>query len=176
MPSNIEIKVRVDTLGDVEAKASALADHGPELLIQTDTFFDVQSGRLKLRQFADGKSELIAYVRSDSDAARESKWRRYQIDSATAANQLKETLAMVAPETVTVGKRRTLYLIGQTRVHLDAVDGLGEFVELEVVLKDNQTQEQGVAIAEDLIVSLGLQNAESIAQSYADLLALTESS
>ena len=176
MPSNIEIKLRVDNLSDVESKASALADHGPELLIQTDTFFDVPTGRLKLRRFADGKSELIAYLRSDLDDARESKWSRYQIDSAAVANQLKETLAMVAPETVTVGKRRTLYLIGQTRVHLDAVDGLGEFVELEVVLKDNQTQEQGVAIAEDLIVSLGLQNAESIAQSYADLLALTESS
>ena len=103
MPSNIEIKLRVDDLATVESKAAALADHGPELLVQTDTFFDVPTGRLKLRQFEDGKSELIAYQRSDSDAVRESKWCRYSTDSA---QQLKETLAMVVPQTVTVYKTK----------------------------------------------------------------------
>ena len=78
---------------------------------------------------------------------------------------------MVAPPTVTVRKQRTLYLIGQTRIHLDRVDQLGEFVELEVVLKNEQTTEQGTAIANGLIVSLGLQTAERIPHAYADLLA-----
>ena len=78
---------------------------------------------------------------------------------------------MVVPETVTVNKRRTLYLIGQTRIHLDSVDRLGKFVELEVVLDDDQTTEQGILIADNLIVSLGLENAERISHAYADLLA-----
>jgi predicted adenylyl cyclase CyaB len=171
MPSNIEIKLRVDDLKTIEANAATLSDHGPELLVQTDTFFDVPAGRLKLRQFEDGKSELIAYQRSDRDEVRESEWRRFSIDSLEAAEQLKETLAMVAPQTVIVRKRRTLYLIGQTRVHLDQVDQLGDFVELEVVLENGQTNEQGVQIANDLIGSLGLLKAESVSLAYADLLA-----
>ena len=168
MPSNIEIKFRVDDLGAIELKAAVLADQGPELLVQTDTFFDAPAGRLKLRQFEDGKSELIAYLRSNSDSVRESKWSRY---STEAAERLMETLAMVIPQTVTVHKRRTLYLIGQTRVHLDSVDQLGEFVELEVVLQNEQTKEEGTSIATGLIASLGLQDAERVPHAYADLLA-----
>jgi predicted adenylyl cyclase CyaB len=170
MPSNVEIKLRVDDLATVESKAAELANYGPELLVQTDTFFDVPTGRLKLRRFDDGKSELIAYQRSDSDTVRESKWSRYSIDSAESAEQLIETLAMVAPPTVIVHKQRTLYLIGQTRVHLDRVDQLGDFVELEVVLDNQQTTEQGTAIADNLINSLGLESSERIAAAYADLL------
>jgi len=168
MPSNIEIKFQVDDLESITSKAAKLADHGPELLVQTDTFFDAPAGRLKLREFEDGKSELIAYLRLDSDSVRESKWSRYFTDSA---EQLKETLAMAVPQTVTVRKRRTLYLIGQTRIHLDNVEQLGTFVELEVVLNDEQTPEQGVQIADDLIASLGLQDAKRITHAYADLLA-----
>lgn len=168
MPSNIEIKFRVDDLNIIELKAAALADHGPELLVQTDTFFDVPEGRLKLRQFEDGKAELIAYLRSDSDSVRESKWSRYPTSSA---DELAKTLAMVAPQTVQVRKRRTLYLIGQTRVHLDQVEDLGYFVELEVVLEKNQTIALGVQIADGLIISLELENAERVTHAYADLLA-----
>ena len=171
MPTNIEIKLQVDDLSAIESQAAKLADHGPELLVQTDTFFDVPTGRLKLRQFENGTAELIAYLRSNSDSIRQSKWSRYSTDSADSAQQLKETLAMVVPETVTVNKRRTLYLIGQTRIHLDSVDRLGKFVELEVVLDNDQTTEQGILIADNLIVSLGLENAERISHAYADLLA-----
>lgn len=170
MPSNIEIKLRVDDLTTVESKAAALANYGPELLVQTDTFFNVPTGRLKLRQFDDGKSELIAYQRSDSATVRESKWSRYLIDSAQSAEELRETLAMATPPTVIVHKRRTLYLIGQTRVHLDRVDQLGDFVELEVVLNNEQTTAQGTSIANGLITSLGMKNAERISHAYADLL------
>jgi len=170
MPTNIEIKFQVADLSAIESEAAKLANHGPELLVQTDTFFDVPSGRLKLRQFDDGKAELIAYLRSDSDSVRESKWSRHTIESTDAADALKETLAMVVPQTVTVHKRRTLYLIGQTRIHLDRVEQLGEFVELEVVLNSDQTDNEGTIVADELIAALGLESAERIAVSYSDLL------
>ena len=60
--------------------------------------------------------------------------------------------------------------MGQTRVHCDQVEGLGDFMELEVVLDDNQTTEDGQAIAEDLMVKLGIDSSKLIAGAYMDLL------
>ena len=60
--------------------------------------------------------------------------------------------------------------MGQTRVHCDQVEGLGDFMELEVVLEDNQTTEDGQAIAEDLMVKLGIDSSKLIAGAYMDLL------
>ena len=167
MPTNIEIKFRVDDLESVERNASQIADHGPELLVQEDIFFNVSTGRLKLRKFANGSAELIAYHRSDTDSIRESHWYAY---STQDPDSLQKALALTAGQGVTISKQRTLYLVGQTRIHLDRVEGLGEFVELEVVLADNDTQNRGVEIANDLIERLGLVNAERLAVAYADLL------
>lgn len=168
MPTNIEIKFRVDDLESVERKAADNADQGPVLLVQEDIFFNVNSGRLKLRKFADGSAELIAYHRADSDSIRESNWHAYSTQDPDA---LQNALALTAGQGVTIFKRRTLFLIGQTRVHLDRVDGLGEFVELEVVLADNDTQQHGLEIANDIVDRLGLADAEKVPVAYADLLA-----
>jgi len=69
-----------------------------------------------------------------------------------------------------VRKRRTLYLIGPTRVHLDEVEGLGDFVELEVVLQPDQDVSDGVATAEDLMQKLGIRPTQLIEKAYIDLL------
>ena len=168
MPTNIEIKFRVDDLDSVGRIAAEISDSGPELLVQEAIFFNVKHGRLKLRKFSDGSAELIAYHRSDSDSIRESNWHAYRTDDP---DTLQNALALTAGQGDTVRKRRTLYLIGTTRIHLDRVDDLGEFVELEVVLGENDTQEQGLGIANEVVLQLGLDSAEKIAVSYADLLA-----
>jgi adenylate cyclase class IV len=69
-----------------------------------------------------------------------------------------------------VRKQRLLLLVGQTRIHLDRVDGLGDFLELEVVLREGQSTADGIAIAEALMHELGLTQAERIAGAYLDLL------
>ena len=61
-------------------------------------------------------------------------------------------------------------MIGQTRVHCDEVEGLGDFMELEVVLDDNQTTQEGQAIAEDLMTKLGIDKSKLISGAYMDLL------
>jgi predicted adenylyl cyclase CyaB len=167
MPSNIEIKFRVQDLDAVESKAVPIADHGPEILVQEDIFFNVSHGRLKLRKFADGSAELIAYHRSDSDTIRESQWHAYPTLNPDA---LQNALALTAGQSTIVRKKRTLYLIGKTRLHLDRVEDLGHFVELEVVLDKKDSHESGVTIANRLVESLGLESAEKIAVAYADLL------
>ena len=69
-----------------------------------------------------------------------------------------------------VKKTRILYLIGQTRVHIDRVDGLGDFLELEVVLRPDQSEDQGKQIAEELLTELGIGKNQLIAEAYVDLL------
>jgi len=167
MPTNIEIKFRVNDLDAVERKAALIADGGPELLVQEDVFFNAREGRLKLRKFADASAQLIAYHRSDSGQLRESVWHACPVADP---DSLQGALAMTVGVGVTVRKHRTLYLIGNTRVHLDRVEQLGDFVELEVVLAAEDTHESGMAIAAALIDQIGLQDAEKVSVAYADLI------
>ena len=69
-----------------------------------------------------------------------------------------------------VRKRRRVYLVGQTRVHLDEVQGLGSFLELEVVLTPGQSAEDGQLIARELLAALGVADTDLIACAYVDLL------
>jgi predicted adenylyl cyclase CyaB len=69
-----------------------------------------------------------------------------------------------------VRKQRTLYLVGQTRIHLEGVEGLGSFVELEVVMQPSQSHADGVQIARELMVKLNIQESELVEQAYIDLL------
>ena len=67
-------------------------------------------------------------------------------------------------------KQRLLLLVGQTRIHLDRVDGLGDFVEIEVVLRDDQTEAGGAATAQALLRQLGVASGQRLTGAYLDLL------
>ena len=67
-------------------------------------------------------------------------------------------------------KERTLFLVGRTRIHLDAVQGLGSFMELEVVLEDGETPEAGVREAHELMARLGIGPSQLVEVAYVDLL------
>jgi adenylate cyclase class IV len=167
MPRNIEIKARIPTVEALRAQARPLADGPTETLDQDDTFFAVAHGRLKLREFADGQAELIHYHRGDGTEARPSDYVRVPVADPAA---LREALARGCGVLGRVRKRRLLLRLGQTRLHLDTVEGLGDFVELEVVLRDGQSDAEGRAIADDWLLRLGLQHAPRVAVAYMDLL------
>lgn len=167
MPRNIEVKARISSVEAVLPRAQQLADGVPELIAQDDTFFTVPHGRLKLRQFADGSAELIHYHRPDHGDARASDYVRVPVPDAHA---LREALARGCGLAGRVRKQRWLLLVGATRIHLDRVEGLGDFMELEVVLADGQPDADGTAIAEALMHALGLANAERLGGAYLDLL------
>jgi adenylate cyclase class IV len=168
MPRNIEIKACIDSIEALLPRARALADGDAQLIEQDDSFFEVPHGRLKLRQFADGSAELIHYHRPDSGEAKASDYVRVPVPDPTA---LREALARACGLKGRVRKQRWLLLAGQTRIHLDRVEGLGDFMELEVVLRDGQSDDQGQAIAEALMQRLGLAGAPRVAGAYRDLLA-----
>jgi adenylate cyclase class IV len=167
MPRNIEIKARIDSVEAMLAQARALADGPAECIDQDDTFFRVPMGRLKLREFADGSAELIHYHRGDGLEARPSDYVRVPVADAAA---LREALARGCGMLGRVRKHRLLLRLGQTRLHLDRVEGLGDFVELEVVLRDGQSDDEGRAIAEGWMQRLGLQHAPRLGGAYMDML------
>jgi len=167
VPSNVEIKARVGDLESLTAAVAALADGPPERLDQEDTFFDCPRGRLKLRRFGDGTGELIFYRRADGEGPRESLFTKAAVDPAATGRLLADALGVAG----TVRKRRTLYHHGQTRIHLDRVDGLGDFLELEVVLHEGETIADGEAIARALMVRLGVDATDLVPVAYVDLLA-----
>jgi predicted adenylyl cyclase CyaB len=167
MPSNIEIKARVADLPKVAALVASMTDTPPQRLEQRDTFFRCSTGRLKLRELGAGQSELIFYDRADVTGAKQSN---YEITPVADAATLKSVLRQALGETVVVEKTRVLYLVGQTRVHLDTVNDLGTFVELEVVLRPDQLPSEGHIIAADLMRRLGIGEADLLATAYADML------
>lgn len=167
MPSNIEIKARLADVAKTHALVAAIGGAIPQTLHQRDTFFRCPHGRLKLRETEGGLAELIFYTRPDSAAAKRSD---YEITPVADPESLRAVLARALGVTQTVVKTRVLHLVGQTRVHLDSVDGLGDFVELEVVLRPGQDPAEGRAIAADLMARLGIGDDDLCPTAYADML------
>jgi predicted adenylyl cyclase CyaB len=166
---NVEIKARIpDPDWDaVRGRAEALAAGPAQVLRQVDTFFNTTRGRLKLRVFPEGAGELIAYDRPDRPGPKTSE---YSVYSTESPRSLLETLTSALGVRGVVRKHRDLFLVGQTRVHLDRVDGLGSFLELEVVLADGQTESEGTRIATELMAALGVDSNQWITGAYIDLL------
>jgi predicted adenylyl cyclase CyaB len=164
---NIEIKALVLDTDRLQATVEAMSETTGEVLNQQDVFFEVASGRLKLRIMGDSTGELIQYDRPDTDVPRAS---HYLIAPTTAPDVLMTIMSRVLPIVGTVRKQRLLYRVGQTRINLDQVENLGNFVELEVVLRPDQTEEEGVSIALDLMSHLEITREQLVSGAYIDLL------
>jgi len=165
---NVEIKARIAGIEALLPRARALADGDASHLLQDDTFFRVPHGRLKLREFGDGSAELIHYQRPDTGEAKLSDYVRTPVlQPASMRAALERALGAIGR----VRKQRLLLMAGATRIHLDRVQDLGEFIELEVVLRDDQSEADGAGVAKQLMHELGLAEAPRIAGAYLDLLA-----
>ena len=167
MPSNVEIKARVRDLEALQDRVRTISGAKPHVISQRDTFFFTSRGRLKLRELAPDRAELIYYERPDQDGPKRSDF--YVFETARPA-ALKAVLAQALGVRGEVEKTRRLYMVGQTRMHLDEVMGLGTFLELEVVLQDGQSDRDGQAIAEDLLTQLGVDSRDLVESAYMDLL------
>lgn len=169
MNRNVEIKVKItESLELLLARVAAIADREPTEIFQDDTFFTCPNGRLKLRTFSGTEGELIFYQRSVGTGPKES---RYVIAGTAVPDSLREVLKLAYGDAGRVLKVRTLFLVGRTRVHIDRVVGLGNFLELEVVLAEGESVESGVAVAHELLEKLGLSSQQLVADAYVDLLA-----
>jgi homotetrameric cytidine deaminase len=162
---NVELKaVDPDPARTLErALAAGAADHGA--IVQRDTYFCVASGRLKLREEEPGEAHLIAYSRRDDASVRVSAYRVVPAAEGTRA-ALAETLGI----DVVVEKRRRLLLWETVRIHLDEVEGLGSFVELEAVAGDDSDLSHERILVAQLRAELGIGDDTLREGSYADAL------
>jgi predicted adenylyl cyclase CyaB len=167
MARNVEIKARIAGVAALAPLAARLADGAPTLIDQDDTFFGCPNGRLKLRdQFADG-AELIFYQRADVSGPKESFYLRVAVADPAAMRTLLTLAHGLAGR---VRKRRMLFLAGRTRIHLDTVEDLGEFLELEVVLRDGESVGDAEAEARRIMAALGVGPEALVEGAYVDCL------
>jgi adenylate cyclase class IV len=164
---NVEIKAAVPDFTGVTVALARLSPGPGVVLAQEDTFFRCPGGRLKLRTLSADAGELIYYERADHAGPRTSD---YGLAPTVEPGRLRAVLAAACGIIGTVRKRRTLHMVGRTRVHLDEVEGLGRFVEVEVVLDDGEPLQRGVAEARGLMAALGIQEDQLVPQAYVDLL------
>jgi len=167
MPTNIEIKAKAHDFNRQRTLAAKIADGPAEVLSQEDTFYRVKQGRLKLRVLGPEYGELIYYEREDASGPKSS---HYRVIPTQKPQALHTTLTKVLDTVGTVKKTRHLYRHGQTRIHLDEVEDLGQFLELEVVLRDDQSFAEGQAIATELMRVLEVREMDLVACAYLDLL------
>jgi predicted adenylyl cyclase CyaB len=164
---NVEIKAAVKDFVRVTAALTALSAGAPARPTQEDTFFRTPRGRLKLRKLGPASGELIYYQRPDVAGPKPSA---YALVKTVEPDQLRDVLAAAYGIVGVVRKHRTVRLVGRTRVHLDDVEGLGRFVELEVVLGEAEPVEPGVTEAHHLMATLGIQPDQLVSRAYIDLL------
>jgi predicted adenylyl cyclase CyaB len=170
---NLELKVQCDEATFAAVSARAMDLGSPQSLLQRDTYFTVPQGRLKLREIrrdgADSSAELIGYSRPDLAGSRWSTYHRAEI-AASDVDALREALGTTIGERVVVEKRRDVVLVKQTRIHLDNVNGLGCFIELETVIGEALSDKQAAIEHDAIIAALGIGDLPPIGGSYSDLL------
>jgi predicted adenylyl cyclase CyaB len=168
MARNVEIKAHVSDLAALAEKVAAIADDGPTMIQQEDTFFHCTHGRLKLRALSPTAGELIYYERVDTTGPKESRYLR---TPCADSEGLKEVLGRALGIRGVIRKRRRLYHVGRTRIHLDEVEDLGNFVELEVILRNHQDVADGAETVWRIMRELGVVEEDLVPQAYIDLLA-----
>lgn len=167
MSANVEIKARVRDAVRFAALACDLCGAEPVHIRQSDVFFPAASGRLKLRRFDAARGELIHYDRPDAAGPKTS---RYRLVPVADPDGLAAALAAALGVSGRVDKVRRLWLAGRTRIHLDAVEGLGDFMELEVVLAEGEDPRGGEDEARDLMRRLEIAPGDLVEGAYLDLL------
>ncbi|CAM9268243.1 unnamed protein product [Lampetra fluviatilis] len=164
---NVEVKARVRDVATLRAAAERLSGGPGKRIAQRDTFYVVTRGRLKLRHFSDGTGKLMFYDRPDTSGPKTSN---YTLTPTADPVGLGDVLSQALAVRGEVRKERLLYLVGQTRVHIDAVEGLGDFMELEVVLEEGQSSEEGERVARQLMSELGVLEEDLQDVAYIDML------
>jgi adenylate cyclase len=170
---NIEIKYHCSHIQEIKKHLASLPDVRPiKTMVQTDIYYHTQQGRLKLRIPSTGTAELIYYEREDRSEARESNFQLFPVEDPDLLNILLHQALGVL---VTVKKQRTLLMFRNVRIHLDQVDGLGDFLEFESVIDTNITKEHASENLQEIQEMLAPFTLVPLSGSYADLLRESQS-
>lgn len=165
MPTNLELKAKIDDVGSSVAIACSIGARDMGMLRQRDTYFRVPRGRLKLREIEGRGAELIYYERNESGPERLST---FTITPVAEPEPLRRSLDAALGIRGVVAKTRRLFLADSTRIHLDHVEGLGSFLEFEVPVEGSPQE------AEEKLLRLqrefGIESGAGFRNSYIDLI------
>lgn len=166
---NIEIKVRVGDRARMMRSIQRLGASKKGLLRQVDTYFVVPNGRLKFREEKGSDiAEIIFYRRSDRAKSRSSEYEILKVRKSEVI-KTKKFFESALSVRVIVKKERNLYMFRHTRIHLDRVSGLGDFLELETVVS-KQKMSDAEKEHRSVVESLELDQRDAVPVSYSDLL------
>jgi predicted adenylyl cyclase CyaB len=166
--ANLEIKARCADLDAARARALALAARPAGVDRQLDTYFRTAAGRLKLRESQLAGGQLVPYLRPDLPGPRRADYRVIPVEDPVS---LKVLLAAILGVHRVVEKRREIWLLGNVRIHLDRVAGLGDFLELEAVFDGGEASEPAERRRlEALMRELGVRPEDLVAGSYESLI------
>ena len=167
MGLNIELKALCANLKDFEQKIRQLSHTLDGHDRQTDTFFKVPAGRLKLRESTLYGNFLIPYMRHNESGPKRSD---YSLLPVTDAPFLKKLLQNMFGILVVVKKERTIYLHENVRIHLDRVENLGDFIEFEAVIQEEALVNENHKKLDKLIAYFNIEENDFIHNAYADIL------
>lgn len=160
----LELKCKVGSLDDVKKSVNKLKARYIGVFHQIDTYFNVQKGRLKLREVEnEKKSDLIYYEREEILEPKESDVLIVEIQNTAS---FKDIMTKVLGKKVVIDKTREIYRHKETQIHLDTVKDLGSFVEFERRLNDLQIDHKAL---EELIRHFDLKKEDLVRGSYSDL-------
>jgi adenylate cyclase class 2 len=167
---NLELKARDRDPARSLAACQALGAEDRGTLTQRDTYFAVPRGRLKLREEPDTPATLIAYERPDVPGDKESRYHLVEVPDTEA---MRGALVSVLGVTVVVAKARRLFIHEGVRIHLDRVEGLGDFIEFEGVAAEDEDPARFTSRLEALRRELDIRDRDLVSGSYSDLLIST---
>lgn len=164
---NVEIKARTSSASKIRMILLAENAELKGTDFQTDTYFNVPVGRLKLRE-GNIENNLIFYQRTNQAGPKQSD---FSLSPVREPAPLKEVLTQSLGIKVIVAKQREIFYIGNVKFHLDRVDQLGEFVEIEAGNKLADLPVEELRKQCDHYIKLfDIQTADLIEESYSDLL------
>ena len=168
MHNNIEIKARC---ADASFIRNYLQQHNADFKgtdFQTDTYFKVNSGRLKLRQ-GNIENSLIYYNRQNKAGPKLSEVTLYPVPANSEL--LKKALTQANGIKVEVKKKREIYFIENVKFHVDEVEGLGNFVEIEAIDVDGSKGLELIRTQCDFYMKeLQIKDEDLLTMSYSDML------
>jgi adenylate cyclase, class 2 len=164
---NVEIKAKCDNPSGIRNYLLANNAEFKGIDEQTDTYFNVRNGRLKLREGII-ENNLIFYERTNQAGPKNSHFHLVKVEDAKA---MKEVLTKSIGVKVVVKKKREIYYISNVKFHIDEVPGLGSFVEIEAGnILDDLTQKQLKEQCDFYMLEFGIEPEELVEVSYSDML------
>lgn len=163
MSQNIELKIKLETFNDIFNILKKYDVQKEAVLKQRDIYYKHNDGLLKLRIYSTN-GEMIYYKRDESAKDRVSNYQILNVDPKEA----EEFFKYIFETEVEVKKVRFLYLYKNTRIHLDEVEGLGKFLELETVVKGST--EGGIDEFNSVVELLRLDTSKQLKSSYRTIL------